>query len=76
MATDREIALEQSLIALLGAAMANDVDDNALVARASGLILGNGKFRTADHPYVSMSVQELADAHAKALEIAATDLPS
>lgn len=69
MSTDREIALEQSLVALLGAAMHNGVDDNSLVSRAVGLILGNGQFRTAGHPYVSMSVQELSDAHAKALAL-------
>lgn len=66
MTSDREIALEQALVAVLGAALVNGVDDKALLDRAMGLILGNGKFRTVDHPYVTMAAQAISDAHARA----------
>lgn len=70
MATDREIALEQALVALLGSAMAEGVSDNPLVARGMTLILDNSKFRITEHPHVTQAVQELSAAHEKAIALA------
>lgn len=67
MATDREIALEQALVVVLGAAKRRGLDGEDLVNHATALLLGGNPLRYVDHPYVSMAVKEISDAHAKAL---------
>lgn len=67
MATDREIALEQALVAVLGAAKHKGLNDSGLVEHATALLLGGNPLRYVEHPYVTMAIQEVSDAHAKAL---------
>lgn len=67
MATDREVALEQALVALIGAAKNKGLDERALVEHAAALLLGNNQIRYVEHPHVSNAVQALSDAHTEAL---------
>ena len=67
MATDREIALEQALIAVIAAAEEAGSDAQELLSRAHGLIMGHSPYRQVDHPYVTMACQEISEAHAAVL---------
>lgn len=67
MATDREIALEQALVALIGAAKHKGLDERALVDHAGALLLGNNQIRYVEHPHVSNAVKALNDAHAEVM---------
>jgi hypothetical protein len=67
MATDREIALEQALIAVIAASEAAGASTQDLLDIAQGLIIGHSPFRQVDHPHVTMACQEISDAHAAAL---------
>ncbi|BDU09941.1 hypothetical protein PRtIB026_A37770 [Pseudomonas sp. RtIB026] len=67
MATVREIALEQALIAVIGAAKVEGHDEKQVVDRAVALLLGNNVLRTVDHPHMDNAVKEISDAHAEAL---------
>ena len=71
MPTDREIALEQALVAVIAAAEAGGADAQELLSSAHGLIMGHSPFRRVEHPYVTMACQEISDAHAEALTIIA-----
>lgn len=71
MPTDREIALEQALVAVIAAAEAEGVNTQELLSSAHGLIIGHSPFRRVEHPYVTMACQEISDAHAEALTIIA-----
>ncbi|GFM87781.1 hypothetical protein PSCICO_31800 [Pseudomonas cichorii] len=69
MSKDREIALEQALIAVIGAAESRGLDTQDLLSHATALILGNSSYRRVDHPYVDMACKEISDAHATALTL-------
>lgn len=69
MATDREIALEQALVALIAAAEAGGADTQELLSSAHGLIIGHSPYRQVEHPYVTMACQEISDAHATFLTL-------
>ena len=53
MATDREIALEQALIAVLGAAQELNLDLVKISQKAKSLIIDNSKYRQAEHPHIT-----------------------
>lgn len=67
MATDREIALEQALIAVIAAVEATGGDAQGLLNSAHGLIMGHSPYRQVEHPYVTMACQEISEAHAEVL---------
>ena len=67
MITDREIALEQALVAILGAAVASGLDAKVLVENATAGLLGNAPYRWVGHPHVSNAIQVMSDAHAQVL---------
>lgn len=67
MATVREIALEQALIAVIGATKVEGHDEKQVVNRAIALLLGNNALRSVDHPHVDNAAKEISDAHAEAL---------
>lgn len=67
MTTDREIALEQALIAVIGAAKHKGWDDKALTEHATALLLGNNQLRHVGHPHVSNAIKEISEAHNEAL---------
>lgn len=67
MATVREIALEQALIAVIGAAKVEGHDEKQVVDRAIALLLGNNLLRSVGHPHVDNAAKEISDAHAEAL---------
>ncbi|AVD82654.1 hypothetical protein C4Q28_11080 [Pseudomonas sp. SWI6] len=67
MATNREIALEQALVAVIGAAKFDGLDEKNLVDRATALLLGGNALCVVDHPHVSDAIREISDAHAEAL---------
>lgn len=69
MATDREIALEQALVAVIAAAEADGADAQELLTRAHGLIIGHSPYRQVEHPYVTMACQEISEAHATVLTL-------
>lgn len=69
MTTDREIALEQALIAVIGAAKSRGHDEKDLVDHASALLLGNNILRRVEHPHVGNAIRELSDAHAEVLTV-------
>ncbi|AIN57946.1 hypothetical protein [Pseudomonas soli] len=67
MATVREIALEQALIAVIGATKVEGHDEKQVVDRAIALLLGNNVLRSVDHPHVDNAAKEISDAHAEVL---------
>ena len=67
MTTDREIALEQALVAIIGAAIASGLDAKSLLDNAAAGLLGNAPYRWVGHPHVSNAIQVMSDAHAQAL---------
>lgn len=69
MSKDREVALEQALIAIIAAAEYSGVDVQALLNSANGLIVGHSPFRRVEHPYVTMACQEISEAHATVLTL-------
>ncbi|MOA26434.1 hypothetical protein D3C78_1472280 [compost metagenome] len=67
MTTDREIALEQALVAVIGAAKFDGLDERNIVERATALLLGNNSLRYVEHPHVDNAIREISNAHAEAL---------
>lgn len=65
MSTDREIALEQALIAVLGAAQDSGVSVAILANAAKGLVLDNSKYRSVEHPHVSNTCDAIDSAVAE-----------
>jgi hypothetical protein len=63
MATDREVALEQALIAVIGAVQHRNLDARDVVDHASALLLGNNPIRYAGHPHVSDAITEIGNAY-------------
>lgn len=59
MATDREIALEQALVAVLGATQDLDLDLVKISQKAKSLIIENSKYRQAEHPHISNAWNEV-----------------
>ncbi len=59
MATDREIALEQALIAVLGAAQDLNLNLVDFSQKAKVLIIDNSKYRQVEHPHVSNAWNEV-----------------
>ncbi|MEO8640914.1 hypothetical protein [Pseudomonas sp.] len=69
MTTDREVALEQALVAIIGAAIASGLDVKTLMDNAAAGLLGNAPYRWVGHPHVSNAIQVMSDAHAQALTV-------
>jgi hypothetical protein len=67
MATDREVALEQALVAVIGAAKHRGFDEKDLVDHASALLLGNNSIRYVGHPHVSDAITEMGNAYNEVL---------
>lgn len=65
MSTDREIALEQALVAVIGAAQDSGVSAVALAENAKVLVIDNSKYRFVDHPHVSGACAEIESAKEK-----------
>lgn len=65
--SDREIALEQALIGVLGAAQELSYDVERLGQKANGLLLDNSKYRQVDHPHNTRACDEIT----RALELVA-----
>lgn len=59
MTTDREIALEQALVAVLGAAQDLNLNLVDISQKAKTLILDNSKYRQAEHPHVTNAWNEV-----------------
>jgi shikimate kinase len=64
----REIALEQALIALLGAAKNKGVSVQGLIDDATALVLDNSKYRQVENPNVALAITEMRDAYQQVLE--------
>ncbi len=67
MSTEREVALEQALIAVIGAAERLGVDTNDLVKYAEAFTMDKISYRSIDQSDVYMVFKEIGDAHTKAL---------
>lgn len=67
MMTDREVALEQALVAIIGAAIAGGLDVKALLDSAAAGLLGNAPYRWVGYPHVSNAIQVMSNAHAEAV---------
>ncbi|MFV0934582.1 hypothetical protein [Pseudomonas jessenii] len=67
MVTDREIALEQALVAIIGVAIVRGLDVKALLDDAATGLLGNASYRWVGHPHVSNAIQVMKDAHVQAV---------
>lgn len=63
MTTDKEIALEQALLALIAEAIELGVGAT-LVDKAKAGLLGHAKYRSVDHPYLSSAIEEIKQAEA------------
>lgn len=59
MSTDREIALDQALVAVLGAAQDLGLDLLQITQKAKVLIMDNSKYRQAEHPHIGNAWQEV-----------------
>lgn len=70
MATDREIALEQALVAVLGATQDLDLNLVEISRRAKSLIIDNSKYRQAEHPHVTNAWNEVESAVVKVRKLA------
>jgi hypothetical protein len=68
MMTDREIALEQALVAIIGAAIASGLDVKSLMDNAAAGLLGDASYRWVGYPHVSNAIQVMRNAHAQALD--------
>ncbi|MHA6195562.1 hypothetical protein ACX3YG_14450 [Pseudomonas wadenswilerensis] len=62
MATEREIALEQALIAVLGAVQDLELGVEQVTQKANGLVIGHSKYRQVEHPGVTQACQEIGQA--------------
>jgi flavorubredoxin len=62
--TNREIDLEQALIAVIGAYRKTGGDVETLVKDAQGLIIGHSEYRITDHPHVTQACTEIEKAAA------------
>ncbi|NWC65140.1 hypothetical protein [Cedecea sp. P7760] len=62
--TNREIALEQALIAVIGAYAKADGDVHELIQQANTLIIGNSEYRIVEHPHVTEACLEIERAAA------------
>lgn len=60
--TNREIALEQALIAIIGAIKEEGSDLERITIRADMLLLDNSQYRVVDHPHVSEALTEIEKA--------------
>ncbi|OXR38889.1 hypothetical protein PSJE_01355 [Pseudomonas jessenii] len=63
MVSDREIALEQALVAIIGAAIASGLDVKSLIDNATAGLLGNASYRWAEHPHELNAIQVMIDAY-------------
>ncbi|WP_286912152.1 MULTISPECIES: hypothetical protein [unclassified Pseudomonas] len=70
MATDREIALEQALVAVLGATQDLNLNLVDISQKAKSLILDSSKYRQAEHPHVSNAWNEVESAVVKVRKLA------
>ena len=71
MATDREIALHQALVAFIAETSKAGLDVNDVVSKANAGLIGNSIYRIVDHPYVGMSIKELEEARDNVVAISA-----
>ncbi len=62
MASDREIALEQALVAVFGAAAKFGIDHDTLHEKSKELIQRNSKYVELDYPHVASARYELIGA--------------
>lgn len=60
--SEREIDLEQALIAVIGAYRKAGGDVNKLIQDANALILGHSEYRIVDHPHVAQACTEIENA--------------
>ncbi|UNK68330.1 hypothetical protein MNO08_09655 [Pseudomonas simiae] len=68
MDTDREIALEQALVAVIAALETSGNDVKAILDKAGVFIIDSGSgYQTAGHPYGTLAAKEISDAHANVL---------
>jgi len=67
---NREIALEQALIAVLLASKCLGHNEDSVVSRAAGLLLGNDQLRAVGDAYCKEALTEMDAARAKAKAIA------
>ncbi len=73
MATEKEIALEQALVALIGAVRLQNLEDKALIDQATTLLIDNSVYRWVGHPHVENAAAALSEAHATALSLESSD---
>ena len=57
--SDREIALEQALILVLGAVQDLELDVDQVAQKANGLVIDNSKYRHVGHPHVTNACKEI-----------------
>lgn len=69
MTKDREIALEQALMSVVGAAAELGMDLKALSEKANLLTMDHSPYRRVDHPYVTTACGEIGAAVAQVLQI-------
>ncbi|MDT4890218.1 hypothetical protein FQZ97_1270330 [compost metagenome] len=62
MATEREIALDQALVAVLGAAQDLGFNLTELTQKANILVIDHSKYRRVEHPHVTNACNAIASA--------------
>jgi hypothetical protein len=68
MSTDREIALEQALVAIIAAAETSGADVRKIIDRAGGYIIDSASpYQIASNAYSVQAAQEISNAHMQVL---------
>ncbi|UUT22106.1 hypothetical protein [Pseudomonas sp. T8] len=68
MPTDREIALEQALVAVIAAAETGGADVRKIIDKAGVYIIDSGcPYQIAGNKYAVQAAKEISDAHALVL---------
>ncbi|KAF6687213.1 hypothetical protein HFD98_24565 [Pseudomonas sp. EKM23D] len=68
MPTDREVALEQALVAIIAAAKTSGADVRQIIEKAGIYIIDSGSpYQIASNAYGVQAAQEISNAHALVL---------
>lgn len=60
--SNKEIVLEQALIAVIGAIKEESLDLDRVIACATKLLADNTRYRIVDHPHISAALSEIEKA--------------
>ena len=74
MATVNELALQQALVALIGAIRTKRLDDRSVIEHAVALLMGNSIYCCVDQPHLLPAMDALYEAKVTVLSLERLDL--